>query len=71
MTGNITTRNRSTRPARSSDRHRLRLPIVLSEAGAVLLHRADGLDGVAATRVVLAHVSGSSSDEEKTTFGAR
>ena len=29
ITGNITTRKRSTRPARSSDRHRLKLPIVL------------------------------------------
>src|SRR5680860_1097456 len=29
ITGNITTRKRSTSPARSSDRHRLRLPIVL------------------------------------------
>jgi hypothetical protein len=36
ITGNITTRKRSTRPARSSDRHRLTLPIVLDaepEAG--------------------------------------
>jgi hypothetical protein len=71
ISGNITTRKRSTRPARSSDRHRLRLPIVLRrpEPSAFIVRTASAASS--RTSVVLAQVSGSSSEVENTTFDAR
>jgi hypothetical protein len=71
ITGNITTRKRSTRPACSSDRHRLRLPIVLIRPVPSLFISRTASAALPRTSVALAHVSGSSSVVENTTFVAR
>src|SRR5512134_249814 len=71
ITGKTITRKRSTRPALSSDRHRLTLPSVLRrpEPSAFIARTASTASP--RTRVVLPHVRGSSSEDENTTFGAR
>src|SRR5262245_26206927 len=70
ITGNSTTRNRSTRPPCSSDRHKLRLPIVLSRPEPSSFIARTASTGSSRTSVLLAHVSGSSSEDENTTFDA-
>ncbi|HTW07500.1 MAG TPA: hypothetical protein VME46_08320 [Acidimicrobiales bacterium] len=70
MTGNITTRNRSTTPARSSDRHRLMLPIVRRRPGAPAFIARTAAMASSRTRVVFAQESGSSRVDENTTFDA-
>ena len=70
ITGNITTRNRSTRPARNSDRHKLRLPIVLSRPEPSSFIARTVSTASPRTSVLLAQVRGSSSVDENTTFDA-
>ena len=70
ITGNITTRKRSTSPARSSDRHRLMLPIVLMMPEPCAFIARTASTASSRTSVELAHVSGSSSEVENTTFDA-
>jgi len=71
ITGNITTRKRSTIPARSSERDRLTLPSVLRMPEPSSFIARTACTASPRTRVVLAHVRGSSSEAENTTFGAR
>src|ERR687889_716073 len=63
ITGNITIRNRSTRPPRSSDRHKLRLPIVLSRPEPSSFIARTASTASSRTRMLLAHVRGSSSED--------
>src|SRR5215211_1674179 len=70
ITGNITTRNRSTRPPRSSDRHKVRLPIVLSKPEPAFFIARTASTASPRTSVLLAQVRGSSSEDENTTFDA-
>src|SRR5205823_353920 len=70
ITGNNTTRNRSTRPLRSSDWHKLRLPIVLSRPEPSSFIARTASTASTRTSVLLAQVSGSSSEDENTTFDA-
>src|SRR5512134_3775510 len=71
ITGNITTRKRSTIPARSSERDRLTLPSVLRMPEPSSFIARTACTASPRTRVVLAHGRGSSSEAENTTFGAR
>ncbi|AOW89918.1 hypothetical protein BC342_29135 [Streptomyces olivaceus] len=70
ITGNITTRKRSTSPARSRDRHRLMLPIVLSSPEPPDFMARTASTASSRTSVELAHFSGSSSEAENTTLDA-
>ena len=69
MTGKTITRKRSTRPAVSSDRHRLTLPSV--RRGRVSRRFMSRTASTASPSIssVLAHSSGSLSVEENTTLG--
>src|SRR3712207_8045004 len=71
ITGNIPTRKRSTSPARSRDRHRLRLPIVLRSPEPLDFMARTASTASPRTSVELAHARGSSSEEENTTLDAR
>jgi hypothetical protein len=71
ITGNITMRKLSTSPARTSVWHRLRLPIVLIRPGSRSFIARTASTASSRTSVELAHVRGSSSVLENTTFGAR
>src|SRR5215218_6898519 len=70
ITGNIPTRKRSTSPARSRDRHRLRLPIVLRSPEPFSFMARTVSTASSRTSVELVHASGSSSEEENTTLDA-
>src|SRR5581483_437968 len=58
-------------PALSSDRHKLMLPSVLRMPDPSAFIARTACTASPRTRVVLAHVRGSSSEAENTTFGAR
>src|SRR5215207_5132064 len=68
MTGNITTRNRSTRPASSSERHSLRLPMVRIDRSPFSFISRTASAGSPVTSVEFSHSSGSVRVLEKTTF---
>src|SRR4029450_8515603 len=68
MTGKTTTRNRSTRPAFSSERHRVRLPRVRIDVAAWSFISRTAWTGARGTSWVFGHASGSVKVEEKTTF---
>src|SRR4051794_24193451 len=68
MTGNRTTRKRSTRPASSSDRDRLRLPRVRRGGLSFRFMSRTAATASPATSSEFAHDSGSSNVEEKTTL---
>src|SRR4051812_16160853 len=70
ITGNITTRTRSTRPAATSDRHRVMLPMVLIGSEFVSFIFLTASTASPRTRVEFDHSNGSSNVEENTTFGA-
>src|SRR5262245_45791582 len=70
MTGKTTTRNRSTRPAARSDRHRVRLPSVLM-LGPLRFIAETATTASPLTSSVLAHGSGPLSVDENTFLGRR
>jgi hypothetical protein len=68
--GKMTTRKRSTRPASSRDRHRVRLPIVRGPRVPSAFSDRTASTGSSRTRRVLAHANGSSRVEANTTLDA-
>jgi hypothetical protein len=69
MTGKRTTRKRSTTPALSKDRHRLRLPMVRSGRDSRCFISLTVSTGSPSINSVLAHDSGEVNVEENTTLG--
>jgi hypothetical protein len=68
MTGKTTTRNRSTRPACSRDRHRVRLPRVRIDVSPVSFISRTAATGSFVTSRLFGHDRGSVRVDEKTTF---
>src|SRR5215213_3363999 len=68
MTGNTITRKRSTIPAASSERHKVRLPSVRNPRVPVAFIDRTVATGSSATNRVLAHANGSSRVVENTTL---
>jgi hypothetical protein len=68
ITGNITTRKRSTRPATNRDRHNERLPMVRIDQSPVSFILRTACVASPATKVEFSHSSGSVSVFEKTTL---
>src|SRR3990170_8711053 len=68
MTGKTTTRKRSTRPASSNDRHKLRLPIVRNGRPPSSFIDRTASTGSWSTKRVLAHAKGFFRVEENTTL---